>query len=348
VTDAYVTWALVEAGEKDLAAEVASLVAAGGTSDDPYVVALAALVAARTGDAAGTTSLLARLATKQGKDGAVEGARTSITGSGGDALKIEATSLAILAWLSQPARAAEVERAMQWLSTRCQDGRFGSTQATILALRAIIAYDASRARPKEGGKVRLLVDGKAVETLPFEANHEGALVLPDVGARLGAGSHRVALELEGGSAMPYSLAVRYHARTPASSPETKVDVVTEATRTEAKEGDPVDVPVVVRNRTAEGVPMVVAIVGLPGGLEARVDALKELVREGKADAYETRGREVILYWRGLGPNASKAVVLPCVAAIPGRYTGPASRAYLYYTDEHKAWVPGLSLSITPR
>jgi len=102
------------------------------------------------------------------------------------------------------------------------------------------------------------------------------------------------------------------------------------------------------NRTAEGLPMAAAIVGLPGGLEARAEQLKELVREGKADAFETRGREVILYWRGLAPGAKKSVVLSCVAALPGEYTGPASRAYLYYTDEHKDWQPGLRLSIPRR
>jgi len=37
-----------------------------------------------------------------------------------------------------------------------------------------------------------------------------------------------------------------------------------------------------------------------------------------------------------------------VAAIPGRYTGPASRTYLYYTDEHKHWVEGLKVTIKPR
>jgi hypothetical protein len=37
-----------------------------------------------------------------------------------------------------------------------------------------------------------------------------------------------------------------------------------------------------------------------------------------------------------------------VAAITGSYTGPASRAYLYYTDEHKTWAPGLSVNIAAR
>jgi len=37
-----------------------------------------------------------------------------------------------------------------------------------------------------------------------------------------------------------------------------------------------------------------------------------------------------------------------VAAVPGSYTGPASRAYLYCTDEYKNWAPGLKVSIAPR
>ena len=37
-----------------------------------------------------------------------------------------------------------------------------------------------------------------------------------------------------------------------------------------------------------------------------------------------------------------------IATIPGTYTGPASRAYLYYTDEHKIWTDGLAVEITPK
>jgi hypothetical protein len=40
--------------------------------------------------------------------------------------------------------------------------------------------------------------------------------------------------------------------------------------------------------------------------------------------------------------------LSLVAAVPGSYTGPASRAYLYYTDEYKNWAPGLKVHISPR
>ena len=56
----------------------------------------------------------------------------------------------------------------------------------------------------------------------------------------------------------------------------------------------------------------------------------------------------MLYWRVLKGKDKFDLPLSLIAAIPGSYTGPASRAYLYYTDEHKTWVPGLAVNIAPR
>jgi hypothetical protein len=104
----------------------------------------------------------------------------------------------------------------------------------------------------------------------------------------------------------------------------------------------------VTNRSATPVPSPVAIIGLPGGLEPRHDQLKELVKRGTVDAYEVRGREVVLYWRALRGSQERRVPLSLLAAVPGHFTGPASRAYLYYTDEHKVWVAPLVATIEPR
>jgi hypothetical protein len=41
------------------------------------------------------------------------------------------------------------------------------------------------------------------------------------------------------------------------------------------------------------------------------------------------------------------VPLSLIAEIPGDYTGPASRAYLYYTDEFKQWSDPLRVNIQP-
>ncbi len=38
--------------------------------------------------------------------------------------------------------------------------------------------------------------------------------------------------------------------------------------------------------------------------------------------------------------------LDLVAQVPGTFTGPASQAYLYYTDDKKHWAPGLKVAVT--
>src|SRR6185503_14867433 len=115
-----------------------------------------------------------------------------------------------------------------------------------------------------------------------------------------------------------------------------------------QEGNVTEATVSIANKSSQVLPTPVAIVGIPGGLEVRHDQLKELVKSGKVDAYEVIGRDVVLYWRYLKGGSRFDLPLSLVAAVPGSYTGPASRAYLYYTDEYKNWAPGLKVRITSR
>jgi len=71
----------------------------------------------------------------------------------------------------------------------------------------------------------------------------------------------------------------------------------------------------------------------------------ELRDKGLVDFYETRPREVVLYWRDMAPSAKKDVELKLLATTPGTYEGPASSAYLYYTAEDKSWAKPVGLTI---
>lgn len=349
-SDAYITWSLLESGTKPalLDKEIARVGEAGAASKNSYVTALAANVLALAGDKAGAAALMQKLAALQ-KEGIVTGARHSIVGSGGDALNIETTSLATIAWLRDPAFSANVEKSIKYLASSCEGGRYGSTQSTVLALKAIVLYDKARASPKAPGSLKIFVDGQQVGgAVKFDPKTQGVISLPDLSELLGKGKHKVELAMEGGGAMPYSIAINWNAVTPVSSAQTKVAVAVRLSAPEVKEGELLEVTATVTNKTAELIPTVVAIVGLPGGLEPRHDQLKELKKKGTIDAYEVLGRDVVLYWRGMKPGQVVEVPLSLLAAVPGSYTGPASRAYLYYSDEHKQWVEGLKVNISPR
>ena len=101
------------------------------------------------------------------------------------------------------------------------------------------------------------------------------------------------------------------------------------------------------NISGKGQGMTVAIIGLPAGTNMPEDLkqINGLVKDGKIAFYEIRGRELVLYWRDLAPDAKIDVALDLQADVPGEYHGPASRAYLYYNADVKYWTAPLAATI---
>lgn len=354
-SNSYVIWALLESAKdrakavKELKVELAHLEDSVAGSDNAYVWALAANVMRLAGKPAMAKELCERLAKKQGADGMVQGGTTSITGSRGQALAIETTALALLAWLPTAEHAERAARASRFLASNCQGGRYGSTQSTVLALRAIVAYDSATAKPKADGKLVLQLDGERVGEVAFKKDQTGAMQLPDISGKLTAGgTHKLTLAMEDGSEMPHALELRFFRTLPESARDCPLQVGVELSKTQLVEGNVAEAMVTISNTSDKPVPTPIAIIGLPGGCEPRHQQLKELKAAGKIAAYEVRGREVVLYWRSFEAQQELTLPLTFVAAVPGSYTGPASRAYLYYGDEAKRWVAGRSVEISAR
>jgi hypothetical protein len=145
------------------------------------------------------------------------------------------------------------------------------------------------------------------------------------------------------------LDVSYRTTQPNSQDECPLRLSTKLAAENVKAGETVGLTVELANTSGQGQPMSVAVVGLPAGLEPRHDQLKELKEAGRYDYYEVKGRELVFYWRSLGPDVKDdqriVMNLDLVAEIPGQYEGPASRAYLYYTAEQKQWAEPLRVEI---
>jgi len=156
------------------------------------------------------------------------------------------------------------------------------------------------------------------------------------------------LTMTGGFDVPFSVDVSYMAEKPLSGARCAVQLATALSANRVKEGETVGCTVTVSNTSAEagGVGMVVAVVGVPAGLEARADQLRELVKEGRIACFELKNREIILYWRGMAPLSSKTVPLSLLAIVPGQFRGPASRAYVYYDDDERHWIDPMSVVVT--
>jgi hypothetical protein len=361
ITNAYIVWALTESGKKDdVTKEFEALAGQAKTSADPYFLALVAnafLNRDRTKDG---IELLKKLAGAQKPDGHLEATQTSITGSGGRDLEIEATALTVYAWLKAQRPDLfnkSIQTAVKWIGQqRGGYGGFGSTQSTILALKALIAYAKANKKTAEAGDLLLYVGDKVMAQKHFAAGAEEAIVLslPEADKVLKAGRNNVRVEITGKSVFPYTATWSYQTLKPASAAGCPVGLSTRLDRATAGEGDTVRLKVKVENKSGKGQGMTVAIVGLPAGLTLPEDLkqLKDAARLGEngtkpglISAFETRGRELILYWRDMAPDRKIEVNLDLICRVPGEYSGPASRAYLYYNADHKCWVDPLKMVI---
>lgn len=364
ITNAYILWSLSEGGTSaDLSKELELLKRQSQTSQDPYFLALVANGMLNLKQFEDAQRLLDRLTDLQEKDGSLQGKETSITGSGGRDLRIETTALTILSWLKSNRVVAyhkPLQQSMQWLSQqRSGHGGFGSTQSTILALKALLTFARSQNQLIEPGQWAIAVNGTEVAAMTFTEKQQDTMTLAVASAEkyLQPGHNRIRLTLTGKNRFPYSLGWTFQSITPVSHEDCAVRLTTELKQRQIQEGDTVRLNVTVKNVSGRGHGMTVAIIGLPAGLTLPEDfkQLKDHARlrdddtkPGLISAWETRGRELILYWRDLAPDAVIEVPIDLIAQIPGSFRGPASRAYLYYNADAKHWVDPISVDIKPQ
>jgi alpha-2-macroglobulin-like protein len=352
VTDAYITWALATAGVTGIEKEVEKSAKLAETTQDAYQLALATgtLLQRPAGTAPSKVALAAaaKLARMQAASGAWTNADHSITKSGGNNLTIETTSLAILALLKVDGHLEQARKGIAWLqSNRGGFGQWGATQATVLALKAVTRFDdVTRVAPRAGA-VSLVIDGVVVAEQSYEAGRREPLVFTGFDDKLTLGRHTIMLASKSADPLPYSMAVEYRTTEPASSNAAAVHLAATLAKAEVKMGETVRLDAVVTNKTQSGQPMTMARLGLPGGLTFQNWQLKELRERGQIAFFETRAREVILYFRDMKPGEVKKIAIDLVATVPGTYTGPASAAYLYYDDTDKSWAAPLAIGITP-
>jgi hypothetical protein len=354
ITNAYIIYALAEAGVKDIDRELSNVYEKAIASGDAYQLGLAANALLLRKDASRAEKVLEKLLALQKENGAWTGKKMSITCSYGQALDIETTSLAILAILKAKEQEKNlasfknvanlntetaINKATKFLVNSRSYGSFGNTQSTILALKALVAHAKYSKKAAENGTVEIYVDNKKVAEQSFLAGRKEEIALNNWAKSLTKGKHEIKIKYVGCKvALPYSVGIQWNTNLPNSQKECKVSLKTDLASTKVKVGETVRLTTTLENRVGEGLPMTLAIIGIPNGLSPQVWQLKELQEKKKVDFYETVGNNVIFYYRQMKPNETKTINLDLKAEIGGEYEASASSAFLYYTNEFKTWV----------
>jgi alpha-2-macroglobulin-like protein len=340
ITDAYITYALACANYENIKTELDHIYEEAKSSKDAYVMGLAvnALFAHHKDKRAVT--ILNDLLKKQEADGSFMGAFHSITRSTDKALRVETTSLAILAMLqSDEINANALNKAVDYLTkARSGYGDFGNTQSTIMALKALTQFANYAKQTNEDGVLEMYVGGKKVAEQGYKAGERDAIVINGIEKYLTAGKNKLELKYRNAkNPLPYSIAVSWNTDLPQSAQECMVNLKVNLNDTKVKTGETVRLNVKLENKTNQGLPSTMAIIGIPSGCSAQPWQLKEMQDKKIIDYYEISGNQLNIYYRQMAPNEIKTLNFDLKAEVQGKFLSPASSAYLYYTNEYKEW-----------
>ncbi|OJJ23036.1 hypothetical protein BKI52_01400 [marine bacterium AO1-C] len=350
VTNAYLVYALAFAGIKGIEKEYEKAYRTAVNSRDAYQMALLGLASQHLNKPAKSKYLI-DLLRQQVKNNGVGNLKVgqTIVRSGGVSRQIEASALLVLAELKQASpNLVNVQSLIDFMLKKRRGGYFGSTQGTILALKALVAYAERQEGKKSDGELLVYRDQKLIGKLPFNSEEMGKTVLTDLGRYFQGGQQNISVKLKGVKKMPrFALNIRHQRYQPPSSKHCLLDLQTTLAQKQVSVNETNRLTTIIRNRSQEALASPIALIGIPSGLSAQPWQLKELVEKKNVAYYEIYGSYIVFYFRSMAPGAAKTIHLDLKADVPGIYQAPASSAYLYYTSEFKDWEAGTEVLIKP-
>ena len=313
-------------------------------SKDPYVMALVINTLHNIKDGR-AEKLLKDLLKLQAKDGSWTG-KTSMTRSGGKSLKIETTAITALAIMKVGKGLTQLEEAMNFIAKSKTDYGFGSTQSTVLAMKALIEHAQFSTKLNTDGVVKLMIDGNEVAQQAFTSEQKTPIVFDKISTHFTEGNHDVKiLFADTETALPFDLSVNYFTNLPRNDADCKVNLKTTLQTPSGKVGENIRLTIQLQNTTSEVLPNTIAKIGIPSGLNLQPWQLKELQEKLAFDYYEIMNGYLVLHYRGMAANEMREVNLDLKADLAGTYEAPASVAYLYYTNELRNWSKPESVEI---
>lgn len=331
IANIYIVYALTEAGlGKEIEPEYQAAVQAALQSNDAYQLAMMALAASNMHNDLQYRRLMEALQQTQLKS------ETSVVNSRDASLRVETKSLYVLALARAPRPdIGLMATTLSGILAEKSYYGYGSTQATVLALKALVTF-------------QLLVGNRQASDLKATLNNN--MIRPDMDIipliREGANTFTVQYT-DSGQTVPYQLELAYHTLLPPNSNRAAVHIATGLTADTVKVGETVRMNVEIKNTRNELQPMAIAKLGIPAGLTVQPWQLKKMLEEKQVAYYEIFDNYLVFYWMGLSANESKKLQLDLKAEVPGRYKGKAGNVCLYYTPEYKHWSEGPEIIIQP-
>lgn len=350
-TTAFISWALAHTGWADQAVTRASdyLRAHLPEEADLYANALAANALGFVDPSgAATGTLFARLdAQKLEADGRMRWPTSapSWTGASGDVAAIETTGLVAYGLIKARAYPGNAAGAMRFIvSNKDAVGTWYNTQATMNALRALLAAAAPQGSEAEG-TLTVTVNGVAQPPVSITRADGDLYRAIDLSGLVHPGDNAVQVTMAGQGELSYHLARRVHVPRAATPTNPELGLEVSYSSTEGVVGTPLTTRVSASYRGAGARDQVIVRVGLAPGFVPRSEGLEAIVRDGRAARYEVGQSDVTFYLMGLRSGQSRDLSFESIPSLAAEVEAPASVAYVYYEPAIRSEVAPIALRV---
>ncbi len=356
---AYIAWALQNSGyqgpEIERARQFISRRMSG--TQDPYTLAILANFATDfQQDRAWTHQVVQQLVdTRAEKDDQAwwTSEETAVYGRGASAA-VETTGLVLQALLKSGEAPAVAHKALNYIAARKDAaGTWGTTQATIIALRALLlATEKSSAETR--GTVRITLNGKPAARLTLTQENGDLFhqfVLQDIDF---SGSNKVGIDFQGEGSPAYQVAGQYFVPWTAQASDETLSIEVSYDRTRLSQGDLAYATATVKNHLSKTANMVMVDLGIPPGFEVLTEDFDDYRSKsagrkgGRLEKFNLTATQATLYFDSIGAGETIALRYRLRAKYPIDTRTFQSRVYEYYDPGVNAVARPVDMEIRKR
>jgi hypothetical protein len=274
----------------------------------------------------------------------------SLTYARGDSVTIETTALAALAMIRSGQFVNSVNQALVYLiKAKDPHGTWGSTSATILALKALVA---GAGGPKQEGKASFVIKFNGKKAGEGEITEENADVMQvfDLKDLTQTGANDVSIDVTGKTNLMYQIVGRHFEpwKKDQLAKKPVLDVNVEYDRTSLSTADLLRAKATVKYQGDIPTYMVIVDLGIPPGFTVDAGDFAEMVGQKRIQKFSVTARQVTLYLGDVKPGDVKAFEYSLKPKYPIKAKTPASVAYEYYTPANRATSQPVELTVVEK
>jgi uncharacterized protein YfaS (alpha-2-macroglobulin family) len=271
----------------------------------------------------------------------------SLTHARDESLTVETTAMALLAMIKSGQFTGSVNQGLVYLvKSKGAHGTWGSTQGTVLALKALAA-SAGGTTHKGTTPFAISVNGKEVAKSEVTEKNADVLQLFDLREHLKVGANEVTLSVKGETGLLYQVVGRHFVSEKKAVDPVKpaLEVAVDYDRTRLTTADVLKATATLRYHGKVPTYQVILDLPIPPGFTVDAGEFAELVAAKKVERFSVTARQITLYVGHVKPEDVKSFEYVLRPKYPIKAKAPAAVAYEYYTPANRGVGHGVDLVV---